>query len=365
MAYVFDVSVFFIVFRETLEAAIIISVLLAFLKQGIGRSDSDPKLYKRLVIQVWVGSALGLFICLVIGGAFIGTWYSLGKDIWGNSEDLWEGIFSLIATIIITIMGLAMLRLNKLKEKWRIKIAEAMENSNTKGKGRLGRFGRKYAMAILPFVTVLREGVEAIVFVGGVSLTSPARAFPLAVICGLLAGCAVGFLMYKGGNFVKLQFFLIVATCFLYLVGAGLFSKAVWYFEMYEWVKLVGGDAAETGSGAGSYDIRKVVWHVNCCNPEMNDNGGWMVFNALFGWTNSATYGSVVSYNVYWIFLCICVVLMIFKEKKGYFPFLRSFEEKRQARLAAKKAARREKRAAEAAAEAGSAADSGSAEIKE
>lgn len=26
---------------------------------------------------------------------------------------------------------------------------------------------------------------------------------------------------------------------------------------------MIGGDAAETGAGPGSYDIRKSVWHVN------------------------------------------------------------------------------------------------------
>jgi high-affinity iron transporter len=31
----------------------------------------------------------------------------------------------------------------------------------------------------------------------------------------------------------------------------------------FKWNKIIGGDAAETGSGAGSYDIRKSVWHVN------------------------------------------------------------------------------------------------------
>ena len=33
----------------------------------------------------------------------------------------------------------------------------------------------------------------------------------------------------------------------------------------------------------------------------MNGGGGWGIFNAILGWTNSATYGSVISYNVYWI----------------------------------------------------------------
>ena len=30
----------------------------------------------------------------------------------------------------------------------------------------------------------------------------------------------------------KIQTFLIVSTCFLYLVASGLFSKAVWDFEI-------------------------------------------------------------------------------------------------------------------------------------
>ncbi|KAK7208047.1 plasma membrane iron permease [Myxozyma melibiosi] len=345
MAQVFEVSVFFIVFRETLEASIIISVLLAFLKQGIGRSMDDPVIYKRLVKHVWVGSAIGFLVCLCIGGAFIGAWYSLGRDVWGSSEDLWEGIFSIIATVIISIMGLAMLRLNKLKEKWRVKIAAAMEERNRRGRGMFGRFTRKYAMAILPLITVLREGVEAIVFVGGVSLTAPAKAFPLPVICGMLAGSAIGYLMYKGGDFVKIQYFLIIATCFLYLVGAGLFSKACWYFQNHNWVSFVGSDVSEEGSGAGSYDVRQSVWHVNCCNGETD--GGWMIFNALFGWQNSATYGSVIGYNCYWIAVMVSVALMLYKEKKGYFPFLKSWTEKHEAKKIAKRRARMERIRAE------------------
>lgn len=43
--------VFFICFRETLETTIIVSVLLAFLKQTLGH-DSDPITYKRLRRQV-------------------------------------------------------------------------------------------------------------------------------------------------------------------------------------------------------------------------------------------------------------------------------------------------------------------------
>ena len=83
-----------------------------------------------------------------------------------------------------------------------------------------------------------------------------------------------------------------------------------------------GGDAAENGSGLGTYDISKSVWHVNCCNP-LTDNG-WDIFNAILGWQNSATYGSVISYNVYWIFIISVLLLMVYEEKHGHLPLTKT-----------------------------------------
>lgn len=67
----------------------------------------------------------------------------------------------------------------------------------------------------------------------------------------------------RGGSSTHLQVFLVVSTCLLYLVAAGLFSRAVGYFEQQEWNNIIGGDAQELGDGPGTYDIDKVVWHVN------------------------------------------------------------------------------------------------------
>lgn len=71
----------------------------------------------------------------------------------------------------------------------------------------------------------------------------------------------------RGGASARLQYFLVISTCFLYLVAAGLFSRSVWFFEAQKWNGAVGGDAAETGSGPGSYDITQSVWHVNVRLP--------------------------------------------------------------------------------------------------
>ena len=131
----------------------------------------------------------------------IGAFYGLGVDHWAETEDAWEGAFSLVASVIITLMGAALLRVSKLQAKWRVKLAKALEAKDSTRKGTFGRrfqtWCEKYAMFLLPLITVLREGLEAVVFIGGVSLGLPATSFPLAVICGLAAGALIGFFIYK------------------------------------------------------------------------------------------------------------------------------------------------------------------------
>ncbi|KAK9459338.1 high-affinity iron transporter [Lipomyces oligophaga] len=354
MAIYFSAPIFFIIFRETLEASIIISVLLAFLKKGISthtssstainsnsRAGNDPFLYRQLVCQVWIGTVLGLLVCLLVAVTILAIWYAIGTNIWLESEYLWEAVFCCLASILISIMGLAMLRINKMKSKWRVKLEQSMskfanadQNLNSDSYGvtaahenrpkvklyeHIRQFMAKYAMAILPFLTVVREGVEAIVFLGGVSLSSPASAIPLPLLTGLLAGCLVGYLIYQSGtNRMSIQVFLIISTCFLYLVGAALISRAAWYFEYYFYNQKVGHNTSESGSGPGSYNIRTAVWHFDCCNPEID--GVWMIFQALLGWQNTATYGSVISYNLYWIVISCVVVLLAYRQKLIILP---------------------------------------------
>ncbi|KAF2010009.1 plasma membrane iron permease-like protein, partial [Aaosphaeria arxii CBS 175.79] len=313
---------FFICFRESLETSIIVSVLLSFLKQTLSL-ENDAAIQRKLIKQIWLGVGLGVIICLIIGAGLIAAFYTAGKRAFDAAEYLWEGVFAIVASIIITIMGAALLRINKLQERWNAKLKKIFEQDDTSKlpvSSRFKKWSEKNAMFLLPFVTVLREGIEAVLFIAGVGVGMPATSFPLAVFCGLGAGILVGVLIYKGGNRTSLQIFLVASTCFLYLVAAGLFSKGVWDFETHQWVKVAGEGAVEAGNGPGSYDIRKSVWHVNCCSPASYGEGGWGVFNSLFGWENSATYGSVISYNLYWLVVIIYFFCQGFKERKGHWP---------------------------------------------
>ncbi|KAG9030880.1 high-affinity iron permease [Tulasnella sp. JGI-2019a] len=393
MPDVFSVPIFFIVFRESLEASIIVSVLLALVEQivhtpasgattvqtqheksekqpekvdgdghqssdGIGSEpaaelrqssiDHDNKLLvKRMRKQVFLGAGTGFAIALAIGAAFLAVWFTSLTDLFGANEELWEGSFNLVAAILIFIMGLTMLRIDKAKAKWRVKLQREFVNDSVlvshlpplrpwqklnpfkvwdrkRAERRAGgvegpKSGSKWTLFLLPFVTVLREGLEAIVFIGGVSLGQKATAIPLATICGLICGLGVGYIIYSSSSRTSISTFLIVSTNLLLLVGAGLFSKAVGSFERHKFNKIVGADVSELGDGPGSFDVRGNIWHLNCCNPEnRTDNGGsgWTIFAAIFGWSNNGSVGTVLAYIFYWVAAIVVLVVMQMTEKR-------------------------------------------------
>jgi high-affinity iron transporter len=360
----FSVQAFLIVFRETLELAIIISVLLAFVNQSFKSteksdgyqsisqdetladeveptlsrvtdsetsnvSEDDAALSTYLRLQIWFGGILGLLVCLVIGTVILTVFYTLGEDFWTINEHYWEGTFSILASIIISVMGVKVLRINKMKIKWKQKLTAILHQKNSieiLKNGGLSGLSEKYALFILPFITTLREGMEAVVFMGGIGINenTPVISIINSTVTALALGAMIGVSLYKYGNSLSLQFFLIFSTCLLYLIAAGLFSKGFWNFELQKFIEKCGGlDVTETGHGPGSYDINHSVWHVNCCNGELQEDGAfWMLFTAILGWTNSATYISVISYNVYWIIVIIVFGNLIYEEKYGYLPMI-------------------------------------------
>lgn len=351
----FSFEIFFIILRESLEIIIIVSILLAFVKQSLvlhHSMDSEPstgeeidalqdlgvqdevpigelsetgdKLYKQYRLQIWTGSLLGLFVSLLIGGVFITIFYIIGTDLWSLSEHYYEGTLSLLASVVISAMGLFFLRLSKLKEKFRVKLATILLQSHQNDVSQTTRWRHimeKYALFFLPFITCLRESLEAFVFIGGVGISQPLTTLPLSSLCAVIVASIAGYYLYRSSNSLSLKIFLISTTCMLYLIASGLFSKSVWQFELQHYINLCHGqDLSEVGSGPGSYDIVNSVWHVNCCNGEMD--GFWMLFTAMVGWTNSATYGSVISYNVYWIVMIVVLQGLRVQERKGYFPWI-------------------------------------------
>ncbi|KAL1917391.1 uncharacterized protein VTP21DRAFT_5047 [Calcarisporiella thermophila] len=309
MPDLFSVPIFFVLFRETTEAAIIVSVLLTFLRQMF---VDNPELLKRYRRQVWIGTLAGLLISVAIGAAFIAVWYTVASNLWESSENIWEGCFSLLATVLITLMGIMMLKSNRMQEKWQKKLSKKVNEENQKG------FAGRYAFFLLPFITVLREGLEAVVFLGGISIGASATSIPLAAICGIIAGALVGFIIYKTGNIMRLHWFFIISTYILFLIAAGLFSRAIGFFEKHTWALATGGgEAEEGGDQTGTFNVLTNVWYLTCCNPEdYSNNGGWAIFNSILGWNNIASVGTITGYCLYWVVLSVALVILKIRQRR-------------------------------------------------
>jgi len=121
----FSIPIFFITLREAIEASIIVSVLLAV----ISKLSVDQEQQRQLSWKVWIGTASGGALSLLIGAAFLIVWYKYAINLWVNAEKLWEGIFGTIAGVMVAMTAFAMLKGSKMHEKYKRKLEEKLECS--------------------------------------------------------------------------------------------------------------------------------------------------------------------------------------------------------------------------------------------
>ncbi|KAI9022466.1 Cupredoxin [Hyaloraphidium curvatum] len=306
MVYLFNIAAFFILFRETLEAAIIVGVLLNYIKKTL---PHEPVTAARLRRQVWLGSGTGLGISVIIGVVFCVVFYVLKTDVFGSMEALWEGIMKTIAVVLITWMAFAMLRAKNWYQHWEEKleaklalqaekdaavvekgkatvkepVADADDkvalatggsttvvttadgavgikvDPETQARSSLSSDGttavpsenlpdyrggistRPYAMFLIAFTVVLREGLESVIFLAGVGQGEP-FAMILPGVTGIILGFAVGYIIFRSARHFRLQLFLLISAIFLFFIAAGLAAGAAHEFE--EIVSIKNNEAA-------------------------------------------------------------------------------------------------------------------------
>ncbi|KAI8816603.1 iron permease FTR1 family-domain-containing protein [Fimicolochytrium jonesii] len=364
MGSVFSIPTYFVLFRETTEAAIVIGVLLSWCHQMFA---DDLVTYRRLRKQVWLGTGLGLLLTLIIAAIVISVYWVLKNNIWEKHEFVWEATLAVIASFLITVVGVVMLKSSKsdAKEKWRRKLVghtnvapkstlpgshlpaysdvegthhdelrvdsssttttlpteltarPVTPTSNEKRALKLTFLSQitreKYALFFIPFITILREGIEAVIFMGGIGFNEEWRALPLAAITGILTGGLVGYSIYVGGNRMSLHYFFLASTMLLLIIAAGLFANGVLLFEINAFQKSLWFPSGSGDEGdAILVNINHAVWYLDCCKPKEK---GWTIFKAIVGWNNVGTEGSVSAYCLYWVAVAAWLVYIKLRAK--------------------------------------------------
>ena len=251
-------AAFLITLREGLEAALIVAIVMAYLRQ-LGRADQFG----------WVaaGALAGVVVAL---GAGTGVYLAVG-ELEGTAEEFTEGIIALVAVGVLTWMVFWMRRQARtIGAELRDRVDRALAT------------GAVLGLAAIAFVGVLREGLETALFLMAVLFDSGAGSTAVGAFAGLALAIVLGYGIYRGGQRVNLRLFFQVTGGLIIIVAAGLFGKGV--HELQE---------------AGAFStLYSPVWDVEA-NPIIGHGHFAAFMKGLFGWSPEPSIEQVLVWLFY------------------------------------------------------------------
>ena len=254
-----------IALREGIEAALIIAIMLSYIRKT-GQSELRNYVVGGLLLAVF--SSIG--IALVMGA------------IWGTFEgpmlNIFEGTVVLIAAVLLSTMILWM---------WRVgsDIASDIQSSMKKEVTMQNSAG----VALLSFALILREGVELVLFSMALVFQEGVQTY-FGIMLGLLIAIGIGLGLYQGSLRISLKSLFKWTSVFLVLFAAGMIAYGV--HELQEAGLLLFGPIE--------------IWNINPPQlpdgsyPLLHENGllGGLA-KSLFGYNGNPSALEVFAYVLY------------------------------------------------------------------
>ncbi len=250
-------TTFIIMFRETLEASLVIGIILTVLARMH---------QKKYFIHVFVSSFVAIGVSIMAGIGLM----SLTESAKGGAEKLIEGGISLIACGILTYMVFWM---NSQSKKIKGTIESKMEVAIT--------HSEYMAIVSLPFFAIFREGAETVLFLTAMSARNSNAVSAVGGLAGFALAVFIAAAIFMGGKRVPVRKLFRVSGAFLLLIAAGLLAYGI--HELQE-IHLIP-------------EIHAPVWNINHILNEKQGIGSFL--KALFGYNGNPSLIEVVSYVLY------------------------------------------------------------------
>jgi high-affinity iron transporter len=260
-------------FREGLEAALIVGIVLGYLNK-VGQADRAR--------SVWAGVVTACLVSLVVAIAL----FALGAKLEGPAEEIFEGVTMLLAAAILTWMIFWMQRHGRTMKG-------DIERSLQVDQGQSA-----WALFSLAFLAVVREGIELALFLTAAVFAAGATATLLGAIAGLAAAILVGWLVFVSARRLNIQKFFVVSSLLLLIFAAGLVGMGI--HELNE---------------AGI--VPSVVEHVWSTKSVLDDKStGGSILKALVGYNDDPSLTQVIAYVGY----AVVVIAALFAQRKRALP---------------------------------------------
>ncbi len=246
-----------IVFREVLEAALVVGLVLVGARGLAGRHR-----------WVFWGLASG-----VVGAAVIAALTSrISQMAAGMGQELFNSVVLLLAAAMLGWHSIWMSRQGRTMAR------------DIKRVGAEVAAGEKepYVLAAIVMLAVLREGSEVILFIYGLLTAGSAGVADLWTggVLGLIGGTAMGAALYFGIGRIPARHLFRVTNVLLILLAAGMSSQAAVFLSQAGYLPSFG----------------HAIWNSNWLIPDRSIAG--RVLHALVGYTATPTGMQLVFYSV-------------------------------------------------------------------
>jgi high-affinity iron transporter len=261
-----------ITFREALEAALIVAIMVTYLKK-VGKGE--------LARYAYLGSGAAVVISLVLGVAIQMIYGGMSNV----TAELFEGVASLTAVAVLTYMIFWMTEHSKnIRGELHGKIDVAVSQ------------GELYSIASLAFVAVFREGLETVLFLTTTFFLDSAGTI-LGVVIGTVVVLVLAVLLMRGTYKLDIKKFFGYTSILLIVFSAGLAGYGI--HELIEAGEHMGYDFGVLGEKP--YDI----------NPQVNPDGTYpslhekgivgSILKALIGYDGNPEWLRIIVYLGYWL----------------------------------------------------------------
>jgi high-affinity iron transporter len=214
-----------IVFREVLEAALVVGIVLAA-SRGVPRR------------AVWVGGGVAAG---VLGAAVVAAGAdAIAAAVNGVGQELFNAAILFTAVAMLGWHNIWMTRHGR----------ELAAAAATLGRAVAGGSRPLYALALVVGIAVLREGSEIVLFLYGIAVASGAGAIGMLAggLVGLAGGVAIGALIYLGLLAIPLRRLFTVTSWLILLLAAGMASQGAAFLMQANLLPALGNNVWNTSS---------------------------------------------------------------------------------------------------------------------
>ncbi|MCI0338843.1 MAG: FTR1 family protein [Acidobacteria bacterium] len=225
-------NAFIIVLREGFEAFLIVAIIFSYLRKT-GQRWLTPAVYGAIVVALVASAGLG---------------YWLNQRTEGTNQALWEGIFGLIAIVLVASLIVHMRRIApKLKQTMHQKLDEA-----TTGRSSPIAF---FGVFIFTVLMITREGMETALLLLQIKDQSQLL---IGALLGLAAATILALAWARYGHLINIKRFFQVTSLFLVLF---LVQVAIYTFHEFTEARILpNSDALHAATEVWSPDGKYGQW---------------------------------------------------------------------------------------------------------